>query len=100
MAKSMNLIFLSRSTHLNRFFHIHLSLIALFLNIAGNNLALSASKASPCNSQTERFSNYQKTLDKYAGALGPLGDSSKNEIEIILDPKQMKEIEGKTGRTI
>lgn len=43
--------------------------------------------------------NYFKYLNTYT-ALGPIGDASKGEIEIVQDRQKIKEIEAQTGRMV
>lgn len=45
------------------------------------------------NADNERISKYLKLLEEYPKTLGPMGDASKGEIEIITDPEKIKEIE-------
>lgn len=47
-----------------------------------------------------KFDNYFTLLDTYPITLGPLGNASQQEIEIIRDPVKMQEISTKTGRTV
>lgn len=45
------------------------------------------------------FESYIQLIDKYP-QLGPMGDASQKEIEIIRDPIKMQEIEKSTGRPV
>lgn len=51
-------------------------------------------------SSAERFKAYQSLLSQYSKYLGPYGDVSKKEIEIILDSKKIEEVERQTGRKV
>lgn len=44
--------------------------------------------------------SYFEYLNRYQDTLGPYGSALKEEIEIIQDPKKMKEIESSTGRQV
>lgn len=46
------------------------------------------------------FQNYLDLMERFPNALGPLGNSSQKEIEIIVDPVKMKEIQETTGRLV
>ncbi len=45
------------------------------------------------NADSERVSKYLMMLTQYPTVLGPVGDAAKGEIEIVTDPKKIKEIE-------
>lgn len=47
-----------------------------------------------------RHQDYLKLLSEYPKALGPWGDASKGEIEILLDPLQLEIIEKENGREV
>jgi ADP-ribose pyrophosphatase len=48
----------------------------------------------------QRYEKYLQLLEKYPSTLGPNGDADKGEIEVIVDPLQMWEIERLTKRTV
>ncbi len=46
------------------------------------------------------FEEYQHLLQKYSSTLGPFGNANQKEIEIILDPKEIRDIENRTHRKV
>ncbi|MBI2743561.1 MAG: NUDIX hydrolase [Chlamydiales bacterium] len=51
-------------------------------------------------SQPTASESYFRLLDKYPAALGPDGDATQGEIEIVRDPVRMQEIEKSSGRKV
>lgn len=47
--------------------------------------------------QKTRYDDYLKLYHLYPNAVGPLGDYTKQEVQIITDPKLMSEVEDATG---
>lgn len=47
-----------------------------------------------------RLSAYLNLLDQYPKLLGPLGNAEQGEIEIVLDPTKIAEIEKETGQKV
>lgn len=61
-------------------------------------LIISLAFASSCASLNGEFDDYLNLLNQYPQTLGPWGDHTKHEIEIVRDPAKILEISAKTGR--
>jgi ADP-ribose pyrophosphatase len=57
---------------------------------------------SPCYAQSEdtHIADYLQLLSQYPQTLGPIGNASQQEIEIVQDPSLIQQIEKTTGRRI
>jgi ADP-ribose pyrophosphatase len=49
---------------------------------------------------TERYQNYLHLLQSHPNVMGPIGNAANGEIEIVRDPKKMREIERATGQKV
>ncbi|HEY2810389.1 MAG TPA: NUDIX domain-containing protein [Rhabdochlamydiaceae bacterium] len=72
--------------------------LTVFASIALQPFVCASTSSAKTSSKT--LDEYFEYLDKYPETLGPMGNASLGEIEIIRDRKKIAEIEKSTGRTV